>query len=148
MSKKVPSISSGVAGPLGVLHLPRLWEKASLSTAGKLHDDYAAAGRGFDQMVLDGLGIGREAFLTFLSERKPSYPQLESWIIERQGGAVDPAAIAAINQAIVGHEHTDEVRAEILEDCGVEDRGVVKDALTLNNLDDWTAFYREEIAGE
>ena len=26
----VPMISSGVAGPLGVLHLPRLWLKASL----------------------------------------------------------------------------------------------------------------------
>ena len=26
----VPMISSGTAGPLGVLHLPRLWQKVSL----------------------------------------------------------------------------------------------------------------------
>ncbi|PYI95190.1 MAG: DUF5069 domain-containing protein, partial [Verrucomicrobia bacterium] len=32
----VPLISSGIAGPLGVLHLPRLWQKVSLEEAGKL----------------------------------------------------------------------------------------------------------------
>ncbi len=32
----VPLISSGVAGPLGALHLPRLWLKANLKAAGEL----------------------------------------------------------------------------------------------------------------
>jgi len=31
----VPLISSSVAGPLGVLHLPRLWQKVSLEAVGK-----------------------------------------------------------------------------------------------------------------
>ena len=31
----VPMISSGTAGPLGVLHLPRLWQKVSLEAQGK-----------------------------------------------------------------------------------------------------------------
>ena len=31
----VPLISSGTAGPLGVLHLPRLWQKVSPEEAGK-----------------------------------------------------------------------------------------------------------------
>ena len=31
MSKIVPLISSGTVGPLGVLHLPRLWQKVSLA---------------------------------------------------------------------------------------------------------------------
>lgn len=147
MTRKAPSISSGVAGPLGVLHLPRLWEKASLFAVDKLHDDYAACGRGFDQMVLDGLGVGRESFLAFIGERKPTYPELEAWLVDRIGGDPAPGAVAAINRAIAGHEHTDEVRAEILSDCGMEDCGAVTDALTLNNLDDWAAFYRDEIAG-
>ena len=38
MSKIVPLISSGTAGPLGVLHLPRLWQKVSLEAAGKIAD--------------------------------------------------------------------------------------------------------------
>ena len=38
MSKIVPLISSGVAGPLGVLHLPRLWQKVLLESLGQLAD--------------------------------------------------------------------------------------------------------------
>ena len=51
MGNIVPTISSGTAGPLGVLHLPRLWQKASLGAVGKLHDDYPAAGAGYDAYV-------------------------------------------------------------------------------------------------
>ncbi|MGZ4964624.1 MAG: DUF5069 domain-containing protein, partial [Limisphaerales bacterium] len=40
MNTIVPLISSGVAGPLGVLHLPRLWLKASLEACGKLAPGY------------------------------------------------------------------------------------------------------------
>ena len=36
MSKIVPLISSGIAGPLGVLHLPRLWQKVLLESLGQL----------------------------------------------------------------------------------------------------------------
>ena len=73
MSDIIPTISSGIAGPLGVLHLPRLWQKASLDAVGKLHSDYPAAGAGFDQMTLDALGINREAFLDYVKANKPSY---------------------------------------------------------------------------
>lgn len=147
MKKITPTISSGVAGPMGVLHLPRLWQKASLSAAGKLHDDYAAAGRGFDQMLLDALGVDRGELLEFITSSKPTYPQLETWVRERCGGAVDAQAVGVFNAAIVGHEHSPAVREEILADAGVEDFGVICDALSLNDLDDFSAFYREEIAG-
>ena len=53
MSKFVPLTSSGIAGPLGVLHLPRLWLKVSLEARGKLADGYPAVGKGFDQVVID-----------------------------------------------------------------------------------------------
>jgi len=46
MAKIVPLISSGVAGPLGVLHLPRLWLKVSLECRGKLADGYPGIGKG------------------------------------------------------------------------------------------------------
>jgi hypothetical protein len=49
-----PLISSGVAGPLGVLHLPRLWQKVSLEEAGKLASGYPGVGTGFDAMTLGG----------------------------------------------------------------------------------------------
>ena len=59
MNTVVPLISSGVAGPLGVLHLPRLWLKLSLESVSKLAPGYPGAGKGYDQMVIDGLGLNR-----------------------------------------------------------------------------------------
>ncbi len=56
MSKIVPLISSGTAGPNGVLHLPRLWQKVSLEAAGKIADGYPGIGAGYDSMVIDALG--------------------------------------------------------------------------------------------
>lgn len=146
MAKYTPTISSGIAGSLGVLHLPRLWQKASLAAVGKLHKDYAAVGRGFDQMVLDGLGVDREAFLEFIGEKRPTYPELEAWIIAERGEPVGDDVKQAVNAAIAGHEHEESIRKEILGDAGIDDRGVVLDAISLNNLDDLAAFYREEIA--
>ncbi|MBV8222137.1 MAG: DUF5069 domain-containing protein, partial [Candidatus Eremiobacteraeota bacterium] len=36
----IPIISSSTAGPLGAIHLPRLWAKLTLDAAGKLPEDY------------------------------------------------------------------------------------------------------------
>ena len=53
----IPMISSGTAGPLGVLHLPRLWQKASLEAAGQLAAGYHGLGSGYDAMTCAALGL-------------------------------------------------------------------------------------------
>jgi len=147
MTKIIPLISSGTAGPLGVLHLPRLWLKASLGAAGKLHSDYPSCGQGYDMMVLDGLGIDKAAFESFIATSKPSYPQLESWVLKQSGGSLDAAAVQKLNDAIAGYIHADEVRTTILSANGIPDEGKIRDAVMLNNLDDWHGFHQEVIAG-
>ena len=145
MTNIIPLISSGTAGPLGVLHLPRLWQKASLGAAGKLHADYPACGQGYDQMVLSGLGLDKAAFETFIAT-KPTYPQFEAWVLAQSGGSLDAAAVAKLNAAIIGYNHTDDVRSSILSGCGVPDEGKILDAINLNNLDDWQSFHQQVIA--
>jgi hypothetical protein len=147
MSQIIPLISSGTAGPLGVLHLPRLWQKASLGAAGKLHSDYPSCGQGYDQMVLSALGLDKAAFESFIAEEKPTYPQLEAWVLAQSGGALDAAAVAKLNAAIIGYNHADDVRASILGACGIPDEGKLLDAINLNNLDDWQSFHRQVIVG-
>lgn len=147
MSKIIPMISSGTAGPLGVLHLPRLWLKASLGAAGKLHPDYPSCGQGYDQMVLDGLDLDKTAFESFIADSKPTYPQFESWILAQSGGSLDAVAVAKLNAAITGYNHADEVRTVVLAANGIPDSGKIRDAINLNNLDDWHAFHQEVIAG-
>jgi hypothetical protein len=146
MSKLIPLISSGIAGPLGVLHLPRLWQKVSLANAGKLADGYPAIGAGYDQMVLDGLGLDRGAFEAFMNEKKPTYPQLEAWVLGQKGGSLDQAGVKALNDSIVGYNHADETRKAILGACGIADDGSILDAVNLNNLEDWQDFHAAEIA--
>lgn len=146
MSKLIPMISSGTAGPLGVLHLPRLWLKASLGAAGKLHPDYPALAPGYDQMVLGGLGISVEDFAAFIASEKPTYPRCEAWILEKCGGSLDPAVVADLNASIAGYHHKDEVRKAILDANGIPDDGSLPDAINLNNLDDWLGFHQEVLS--
>jgi hypothetical protein len=146
MSQIIPLISSGTAGPLGVLHLPRLWLKASLGAAGKLHSDYPAIGQGYDQMVLDALSIDKAAFEKFIADSKPTYPQLEAWILDQSGGSLDAAAVEKLNAAITGYIHSDDTRAAILGADSIKDDGKVRDAVNLNNIDDWHCFHQQTLA--
>lgn len=145
MSQIIPLISSGTAGPLGVLHLPRLWLKASLIAAGKGHPDYPVC-NGYDTMVLDGLGLDKEEFLAFISESRPTYPQLETWILGKSGGSLDAEAVKKLNDSIIGYHHADDVRKDILGANGIPDDGSIPDAVNLNNLDDWLGFHKEVLS--
>jgi Domain of unknown function (DUF5069) len=137
----VPIISSGTAGPLGVLHLPRLWQKVSLEAVGKLAPDYPAIGRGFDAMTCSALGLDEQAVKDHIKQNKPTYPQFEAWV--KQNGKIDPAAIEKHNAAVQGYNHDDDTRKQILGNCDIPDQASApKDAVNLNNLDDWHAFHQ------
>jgi len=141
MDTIVPLISSGVAGPLGVLHLPRLWLKASLEARGKLAPGYPGAGKGYDQMVLDGLGLDRQKTLDYIKSSRPTYTQFEGWV-KANGTKVNKASIDSLNSAIKGYIHDDGTRKGIFTGCGLNDADCsFRDAVNLNNLDDWNEFH-------
>ena len=140
MSTYVPLISSGTAGPLGVLHLPRLWQKLSLEAAGKLAPGYPGCGKGYDGMTLNALGLDEAATKAFIKDSKPTYPQFEAWV-KQNGKSVTADAIAKHNAAVTGYIHDDETRKSILSANGLPD-GSPKDAVNLNNLDDWYEFHQ------
>ena len=141
MAGMIPTISSGVAGPLGVLHLPRFWSKVLMDAKGVLHEDYPACGAGFDQIVLDALGLDKDATLAYISDNSPTYPQFEAWVLEQSGGSLDAAAVEELNAVITGYNHDDDTRGSILGASGIEDDGSILDAVNLNNLDDWYEFH-------
>jgi len=142
MNTIVPLISSSVAGPLGVLHLPRLWLKTSLEARGKLAPGYPGAGKGYDQMVIDGLGLQREALLEYIKTSRPTYCQFETWV-GKNGTKLDKASIDKLNTAIKGYIHDDSTRKGILSANGLADEACAcKDAVNLNNLDDWYEFHQ------
>ena len=138
----VPLISSGTAGPLGVIHLPRLWLKSSLEATGKLASGYPGCGKGYDQMVLDGLGLDRQKTLDYIKQNKPNYIQFENWVKQQPGVKLDKANIEKLNASIKGYIHDDETRKGVFAASGLNDSNCnFRDAVNLNNLDDWNEFH-------
>lgn len=143
----IPMIPSSAAGPLGILHLPRLWLKASLESVGKLNPDYPGIGQGFDMMVISSLGLTADAVRAFIKENHPTYIAFESWIMAQPGVRLDRATIYKLNQGILGYHHDDETRKGILQAAGCKDDGSVPgSAVDLNAIEDWTAFHAAELA--
>jgi len=146
MAKIVPLISSGVAGPLGVLHLPRLWLKVSLECRGKLADGYPGIGKGYDMMTINALGLNADAVKKFINDSKPTYCQFEAWVKKQPGVKLDKATIYKHNSAVRGYIHDDATRKGILGANSVADEGSVNPgAVDLNNLDDWYEFHQAEL---
>ncbi len=132
--KVVPLISSSVAGPLGAIHLPRLWTKLTLHHGGVLSEGYDYSGAGFDQMTIDALGLKRDDVIAFVKEKKPTYMEFEKYVLEQNGGTLSKERIDAHNAAIRGYNHSDELARKMQSSSGAASH--IKDAVTLNTLED------------
>jgi hypothetical protein len=135
----VPVISSSVAGPLGITHLPRLWLKILLYAQGRLPEGYRHGAGGFDELLCDHIGIDGDAFVSFIETAKPDYLETERWV-EANAKNLNPAAIAEFNELIRTRNMRDEMAAERRERLGITDASC-KNAIALNNLDDWAGMH-------
>lgn len=138
----VPLISSDSAGPLGAIHLPRLWAKLLLSASGLLPDGYDECGPGFDQMTLTAMQLDRNKTIEYVRAHKPTYMQFERWVIEQNGGNIDPERVRKHNEAIRAYKHNDQLAAEMRKSCGLLDESIA-DAVTLNKLEDLDELHRQ-----
>ena len=128
-------------GHLAFLHLPRLWQKVSLEEQGKLAPGYPGIGRGYDAMTCAALGLEEQAVKDYIKQNKPTYPEFEAWV-KKNAKSLNRDAIEKHNAAVRGYIHDDETRKGILGACGIaDDASAPKDAVNLNNLDDWYEFH-------
>jgi hypothetical protein len=141
MENVVPTISSSCAGPLGILHLPRLWLKIFLYSAGRLPAGYRHGVGGFDERLCTNLGIDRDAFVAYVENEKPTYLEVEAWVREH-ATRLDAESIAAHNHSIVEGQMPPEIANERRRDAGVTDLSITR-AVPLNDLDDWAAIHRQ-----
>jgi hypothetical protein len=132
-TKVVPLISSGTAGPLGAVHLPRLWSKLTLAAAGLLPEGYDECGSGFDALTLGNLGLDKDEVITYIRTRKPTYVEFEEYV--RTKGKTDADTIKKHNSQVLGYNHDDDKAAHMRQDVGFK-QATVKDAVTLNMLED------------
>jgi hypothetical protein len=137
----VPAISSGTAGPLGAIHLPRLWEKVTLANAGLLPADYDECGAGFDQMTLDALHLDKQRTTEYIRSHKPTYIEFEEWVIAQNGGTVEASVIEEHNRAILGYNHSEELAAKMRAASGIKDTSI-QSAVMLNAIEDLDEIHR------
>ena len=139
-------IPCNISGPLGVLHLPRLWLKVSLEARGKLAAGYPGIGKGYDQMVINGLGLNADAVRKFITDQKPTYAQFEAWVKAQPGVKLDRNSVHRLNVSILNYHHAEELAREMRAATGYKEDGTVTSSATeLNALDDWQAFHAAEL---
>lgn len=138
----VPLVSSSTTGPLGAAHLPRLWLKLSLAAHGQLPPDYDECGPGFDQLTLNDLGLDRQKTIDYVRNNHPSYVEFERWVVDQNGGKIDPERIEKHNEAIHGYHHGADLATQMRESLGITHEHV-NDAVTLNTVEDLDAFHRQ-----
>jgi hypothetical protein len=141
----VPTISTSVMGPLGIMHLPRLWQKILLHARGRLPPDYRRGVGGFDELLCERLGIDATELVAFIERELPDYQRLEAWVVEH---ATDlrPATITALNQRLRTGTMREELAAERRKRFGISDESFAN-GIVLNDLDDWAGFHERLVGG-
>ena len=89
---------------LGVYHLKRYWARAVSARRG---DPSTEREWTRDKTLLYGLGVGLHETIQFLMQKQPSLEEFEQWILERNGGCIDPAYAARLNAALTGQDASD-----------------------------------------
>jgi len=93
---------------------------------------------------LKALNLDPAAVRDFIKQNRPSYFQFEDWVKKQPGAKTDKSTIESSNAAVRGYLHSAETRTEILAACGLaEDSSLPRDAVNLNNMDDWAEFHRQ-----
>ena len=108
----IPLISSLSYGPLGVCQLPRTWWKVSLRAAGQLDSAYPDCSRELDDWCLNALELDKEKTLAYIRDRRPTYLQFESWVLEQKGGKLDLARIERWNDGVEKRVHVNPRKIE------------------------------------
>ncbi len=142
MQKIVPLISTRSTGPLGIIHLPRLWQKMRLDAAGKLDEGYRSGKGGLDGVLLETLGLEYERTTAFIAETQPSYLEFENWVRENAlPERITPEAIKAFNDKFLTLPKPEPERTEMLKRVGLPVDDSLWLASDLNDQDDWHGFH-------
>ena len=120
LDRLAPLIGATVPGPLGVVMLPRMWYKSVLSAAGMLYEGYTDYYRGFNQRVVDGLGLEPDAWFAFL-KTMPTYPEAEAYVAAH-ATKLDAASIAAVNEEVLSFLRPEENAAGVRARVGLTTR--------------------------
>ena len=139
----VPAVSSQSTGPLGLMHLPRFWMKATLDATGALYDTWNSGHKsGFDVWFCETIGIDLDAAKAHIETELPTYLEFEAWVASH-ATHVSPAEIAAHNVAMRARQKPAEPAARERALLGITDRPDYQPSIELNDLVDWHTIHQQ-----
>lgn len=87
-------------GDLGVMHLPRYWQKTQLRRVGLLAGNSFQEEQVLDFSLLNGLGLGIVQPGEFLYGRDRTYAEFEAWIVATLAGVPGADLVARLNDMV------------------------------------------------
>ena len=146
MQTIVPAISSQSTGPLGLMHLPRLWLKALLNKNNVLFDGWKSGeASGFDKWFSGQVGVDLDAMVAFVHAEMPQYMLLEAWFVQNAAKA-SSAEIAEHNALMRVRVKPDHIAAEERLTLGIDDPAYNL-SLEMNDLVDWLQLHEQLLGG-
>ena len=136
--KVVPLISSYVVGPLGLMHLPRLWLKALLHARDILAEDWGCGPGGLDKRILAFIGVDDSEFVAWLGTEFPTYAECEAWV-RANATTLHADSIATSNRLLETLGLPRDLGPQFRAHLGLDDS--VDVGIMLNNYDDWDTVY-------
>jgi hypothetical protein len=100
-SIEIPVASSEEKGSLDILHVKRLWSRTLKSRSSSSQSRITADDWVKDNTLMCGLKLGLRETLQYLYSN-PSLHQFENWILEQNGGIIDPSLRDRLNRALSG----------------------------------------------
>jgi hypothetical protein len=146
MRPLIPAISTATTGPLGVMHLPRLWLKNLLFALDRLPPGYKSTTGTFDRLVIDTLGFDESEMLAYFKTAKPDYLQFEAWV-KANARHLDETVVRELNGRYLTFKMSAAGAQTRRQELGIEDTEIDL-GITLNDLDDWSALHRQITSGE
>jgi ectoine hydroxylase-related dioxygenase (phytanoyl-CoA dioxygenase family) len=112
-------------GAIGVFYLKRFWSR-SMARMPLSPDDWER-----QKLLVDGLGIGQEQIARYLATSR-TFEELEQWVLELNGGALDAARMRRLNAALLGQPYDEETNRWL---TAIDQSPAVLDA---EQIDHWT----------
>ncbi len=100
--------------PLDLPGLRDFWNRKVAARGGSTPDSSDAGDARADQILLAGLRVGLRETLDFLMSGAPPFGEFEAWVLEKNGGAIEPARLERLNAALRG-ERTGELESILAE---------------------------------
>jgi len=135
----VPALSSQSSGPLGLLHLPRFWMKATLAGTGALYEGWRSGrASGFDTAFAAQVGLDLDLAIAHIHAELPPYPRFEAWFAAHARASA--TEVAEHNAVLAVRQKPEGIAAEERALLGIDDPNY-RPSIEINDLLDWRELH-------